>query len=77
MEGLPDLIISLMTLLLNVSLLPTILGKNKPEHSTAIFSAGALAVIGITFFTLGMSFSAYASLVGAVGWTVLAVQTRK
>lgn len=76
MQGLQDIILALMSVLFAVALVPSITGNNKPEKATAIFSAGAAAVIAVTYFTMAMPFSTAAAAVTAGLWTILATQKR-
>lgn len=77
MSPLQDIILGLFSVVLTLGLVPSIIGKNKPELATCIFSAGSLAVIAYTYYTMAMPFAVSSALLGALAWSVLVLQQYK
>lgn len=60
-----------------ISLIPTIRGKQKPEFSTSAITAIILVIFSISYLTLGLFLSAFATVGTATCWGILAYQRAK
>jgi hypothetical protein len=69
-----DTVIALCQLAFLPSMLPTLVGKDKPALPTCIMNAIIVSVITLTFVTLGLWFSVVTGTITAGIWAVLAVQ---
>lgn len=72
-----DLVLTIGSWILNLSLIPTIRGKQKPELSTSIPYATILSIFVFTFLSLDLKLTAITTLFGALGWIILAFQRLK
>lgn len=57
-----------------ISLLPSILSKDKPALTTSVMTAVVLYVFAIVDITLNLFLTAFTVGVTAVGWSILAYQ---
>lgn len=60
-----------------VALVPSILGRQKPERSSCVLTILLLAAIAVCFGTLGLWLSMGAELVSIAAWAILLVQRRR
>jgi hypothetical protein len=70
-----DWVLSAGSFLVFVSLLPTVVGPDKPALSTSVMSTVLVIVVASTLATLDLWLSAAANYVVAVAWLTIAVQT--
>jgi len=61
----------------SIALLPSVLGKNKPEKSSCLITGGILAFYVVAMATLGLWLSAGATALTAAMWLILLFQRRK
>ncbi len=59
------------------SLIPTIMGKEKPAWTTCIMSSIVLTIYIPTLYTLGLYVSVIATVLVAIGWWILFFQSIK
>lgn len=71
---LQDLIFSAGVIILTVTLLPTVLGDDKPALSTAAAAAVVLFLFSATFASLGLWLSASLQFLQALLWALIAIQ---
>lgn len=69
-----DSVIALCQLAFLPSMIPTLVGKDKPALITSIMNALIVSIITLTFVTLDLWFSVFTGSVTVGIWTVLAVQ---
>jgi type III secretory pathway component EscU len=69
-----DTVIALCQLAFLPSMLPTLMGKDKPALTTCILNACIVSVIVICFVTLELWFSVITGMLTASIWATLAVQ---
>ncbi len=69
-----DTVIAICQLAFFPSMLPTILGKDKPALSTSLMNAAIVTIITICFFTLHLWFSFATGMLTALIWAILAFQ---
>lgn len=69
-----DIVIMMGCFLLSGALIPTILGRHKPEPLTSALSGGVLAVMTVCFATLGLWLSTIAEGICALLWFILLIQ---
>lgn len=72
-----DTVIAVCQLAFFPSMLPTILGKDKPALSTSILNAVIVSIITYCFYTLKLWFSVATGTLTAAIWIVLAIQIYK
>lgn len=72
-----DIILTIGSLVLLVALIPTVLGKGKPEISTSVMTGAVLTLFSGVYMSLGLWFSACITFVTAMCWFTLAVQKRR
>ena len=72
-----DYVITVGNLIFIVSLVPSVVGKNKPAFLTSMLSGLTLTVFVFTFITLKLWFSAAAMGGSAILWYILAFQVLK
>jgi D-alanyl-lipoteichoic acid acyltransferase DltB (MBOAT superfamily) len=72
-----DTVIALCQLAFLPSMIPTLLGKDKPALSTSIANAIIVSIITMTFVTLQLWFSVITGTTTASIWAILAVQKYK
>lgn len=72
-----DIVIAVCQLAFLPSMLPTLLGKDKPALLTSIFNALIVSVITITMSTLHLWFSVATGTITAIIWLILAIQKWK
>lgn len=69
-----DTVIALCQLAFLPSMLPTLLGEDKPALTTSIMNSVIVCIIVLTFVTLELWFSVITGAITASIWTILAVQ---
>ncbi len=69
-----DYVISIGNIIFVISLIPSVLSKNKPALMTSLLSAVTLFLFVFTFLTLKLWFSAIAQAGSATLWSILAIQ---
>ncbi|MEO8785019.1 MAG: hypothetical protein ABI221_01715 [Candidatus Saccharimonadales bacterium] len=69
-----DIVFTIGSLVFTVALWPSIRSKHKPALHTSVITASVLFVFAITYLSLSLYFSAFATLLTTIAWTVLAVQ---
>lgn len=69
-----DLVITVGQIIFVLSLLPSILSKNKPALLTSSITALILYIFTFVYITLSLYFAAISVAATAVGWSVLAYQ---
>ena len=69
-----DTVIAIAQLAFLPSMIPTIIGNDKPALSTSIMNAIIVTIIVITFATLELWFSVFTGAITATIWTILAIQ---
>lgn len=69
-----DIVIASCQLAFLPSMLPTLLGKDKPALSTSIMNALIVAIITLTMSTLNLWFSVATGTLTSLIWAVLAIQ---
>ena len=69
-----DIVLSVGNLLLAVSLIPSIVGRDKPALSTSLLSGSILFTFGIVYVSLSLWTSVLAISFSVALWFVLAVQ---
>ena len=72
-----DWVLGVTTIIFSVSLLPSVLGKEKPALSTSLITGVTLIFVVFTQATLFLWFAASASAVACLLWLTLAVQKYK
>lgn len=72
-----DIILTAGSLVLLAALIPTILGKGKPEISTSLTTGAVLVAFSGVYMSLGLWFSTCTTFVTALCWFTLAVQKRR
>jgi len=77
-----DLAIMIANFIIAGALMPTVLGKHKPEPLTCALDAGMLTVLAVAFGTLGLRLSMIgtccsASLWYVLLWQILRIKRRK
>jgi len=72
-----DLGIMLANFVIAGALMPTVLGKHKPEPLTCALDAGMLTVLAVAFGTLGLRLSMIGVSCSAALWYVLLWQVLK
>lgn len=70
-----DVVMTLGQFIFAVSLIPTILGNEKPAWSTCIMSSIVLTVYIPTLYSLGLYISVIATVLVAIGWWILFFQS--
>jgi len=71
-----DYILLIGAIILDITFLPTLLGKNKPARSTALAFTLVLATFTLVFLSLGLTWSSIAQGVGAGLWGITIFQKR-
>ena len=71
-----DPIFFFSVLALNVSFLPTLFGKQKPNKNTSILFFIILSIITLTVYSIGLQWSAVGQCVGALMWGITIFQKR-
>lgn len=69
-----DLIFTIGQLIFIVSLLPSILSKDKPAFATSIITATVLYIFALVDITLSLYLTSIAVAATGVGWSILAYQ---
>jgi hypothetical protein len=69
-----DWIFSLGQIIFLIALVPTLKGKSKPELLTSIVTSAILVIFALTYFSLGLWFSAASSVAMTIAWAALAKQ---
>jgi hypothetical protein len=72
-----DWVIAVGQLILFVALLPSIFSDDKPNNWSSLISALVIALFGFTFWTLGLLWSAFASVLASLAWFILFFQKQK
>jgi hypothetical protein len=72
-----DIIFSSGSFILLIALIPTILGKQKPEVSTSIVTGIILGAFSYSYYTLDLVFSSFITGLNSLAWFVLAFQRFK
>lgn len=69
-----DTVIAICQLAFFPSMLPTLLGKDKPALTTSVLNACIVAIITGCFFTMQLWFSFVTGCITACIWAILALQ---
>lgn len=69
-----DTVIAICQLAFLPSMLPTLLGSDKPALATSILNAVIVSIIVLTFVTLELWFSVITGFITASIWAILAIQ---
>ncbi len=72
-----DAVIAVCQLTFIPAMMPTVLGKNKPEFSTSVMNFIIVMIISTCLLSLRLWFAWASALPIAVIWLTLAIQTRK
>lgn len=71
-----DKVIAICQLAFLPSMIPTLLGKDKPAFSTSVMNALIVGVIAVTMATLNLWFSVFTGTLIFIIWIILAIQKR-
>lgn len=69
-----DIILSVGAWIFAISLIPTVVGKNKPSLVTCLITGTVLVIFAITYLTLGMKLAALSTSITGILWLIIAVQ---
>lgn len=69
-----DTVIAACQLAFLPSMIPTLIGKDKPAFSTCVMNAVIVSIITLTFVTLDLWFSVVTGSITASIWVILAIQ---
>ena len=69
-----DLVLSGAAFVVTLSLIPTILGKDKPALATSILTTTVIALVSFAFATLHLWAAALTNGLASAAWLVLALQ---
>lgn len=72
-----DIVMTIGQFVFAFSLIPTIIGKEKPAWTTCMLSAIVLTIYIPTLYTLGLYISVVATILVAIGWWILFFQSMK
>lgn len=72
-----DIVLTICIFVFNLALIPSVLGKSKPEVSTSIVTATFLTLTVVVYISLSLWFSATMQAINASLWTALAIQKMK
>jgi len=74
MTSTQDWVLSVCQWAFLIALIPSILGRNKPEFWTSFSTATLCTIVAVTYATLELWVSAVSAGLVALGWSVLTVQ---
>lgn len=69
-----DLALTIIFIVLNISLVPSVISKDKPAITTSIMTIVCLIVAVVVYFSLTLWFAAAMTIVNIALWTTLATQ---
>lgn len=69
-----DIILTAGIIVMNLALIPSILGNDKPQLSTSITTAAVLAIFAAVYVTLDLWFATVAAIINSSLWVILAYQ---
>lgn len=69
-----DIVLSAGQIIFTVSLLPTVLGRDKPAFSTSLITGIVLTIFIFTQITLSLYFTAAGTTTTAALWLIIAYQ---
>lgn len=69
-----DLVFGTGQIIFVLALIPTIIGKSKPEFSTSLLNSIILLLFAYTYSTLNLWTSVITSIILFLAWSTLAVQ---
>lgn len=69
-----DLVLAILQGLTIVALVPTLLGKDKPEKTTSLFTSFILLAMAFIFLTMGLVYASVSAALAGVLWIVLFAQ---
>ncbi len=69
-----DLVLMVGNFVIVIALIPTVLGKHKPEPLTSFLDGVVLTAFAIVFFSLGLYCGAIAVSISGLLWFILLVQ---
>ncbi len=72
-----DFILTAGSLVFIAALIPTILGKGKPEISTSLTTGSVLVVFSGVYISLDLWFSACTTFVTSLCWFMLTIQKKR
>ena len=72
-----DIVLTLGTWLFNISLLPSVFGKDKPSFWTSVLTVILLIPFGAVYASYQLWYTVIATGVGIILWSTLAVQKLK
>ena len=71
-----DIVIMIACFGFAIALIPSIIGKRKPERSSCAITIILLAAIAICFATLGLWLSMVSEITAIIAWGILLFQRR-
>lgn len=72
-----DVILTFGSLILWVSLIPTVIGKGKPQIVTSVVTGIVLAVFAGVYVSLDLLISTFVTILTSLTWFILAVQRHR
>ena len=72
-----DIVLAICIAAFNVALIPSVLGKSKPQLSTSVLTFSFLIPQAIVFFSLSLWYSFIMSVINATLWAILGIQKAK
>lgn len=69
-----DLLLTLGQIIFTISLLPSILSKNKPAFITSMLTTVLLIIFALIYISLSLYLASMAISLTAVAWAILAYQ---
>jgi hypothetical protein len=70
-----DIVLTTGIIVMNIALIPSILGDEKPQLSTSLTTASILGIFAIVYLTLGLLFTTIVSVISCLLWATLAYQS--
>lgn len=69
-----DIVLFILQMLTSVALVPTLLGKDKPEKTTSLFTSFVLLAMAFIYLTMQLSYASASAAVAGILWMVLFFQ---
>jgi CHASE2 domain-containing sensor protein len=60
-----------------IGLLPSLIGRRKPERSSGIITGSILLIFGVVYATLGLWLAFTSTMLVSIGWFILAIQVTR
>lgn len=70
-----DIVLTVGIIVMNLALIPSILGEDKPQLSTSITTATILGIFSVVYISLGLVFTTFVSIISCILWAILAYQS--